>query len=152
MALLSHDRTLQRDLSSVLVAKMEIVCCVSKQHPLAGKKVVDFSELSDVALVLFKDSFFQTEELKRRFARAGIAPNIVLQTDQLSTLKGILASNAAAGFMFRANVQMDKDIVGIPLKEPVYALVSLAWSKGVPLTEPMEKMKDYICSAFGGQA
>lgn len=144
MFFLPHNTAPERDLVCVPVTRLEVVCCVSKLHPLAKKTRVDIAELADVPLVLFKDSFFQTEEIKKRFALAGIEPNAVLQTDQLSTLTSILSGNAAAGFMFAQLAQANDDVATIALREPLYVDVSLAWKKGAYMTEPMQKFRKYI--------
>jgi len=144
MFFVSHNTAPERDLVTIPVKRVEVVCCVPKQHPLAGKDRLDLCELADVPLVMFRDSFFQTEELKRRFALTGIEPNIVLQTDQLSSLSSILNSNVAVGFMFRELAQNIDSVALLSLNEPLYVDISLAWKKGVYMTEAMQKFREFI--------
>lgn len=71
------------------------------------------------ASVLFKNSFFQTESILKRFEEEHIFPNILLQTEQLSTVRKFVARNLAVGFMFSRISETVRDIVSIPLDPPM---------------------------------
>ena len=100
-------------------------------------------DLADTPLVLFKDSFFQTEEIKKRFASALVKPNIMFQTNQLSTLQNMIRNNLAAGFMFRDLITSDPELVAIPLSSPINISVSLAWKHGACFFSAMDTFLDY---------
>ena len=70
MALLPHDTPLPQ-FETKRVGTMETMCCVSRGHPLRGNQSVSVSDLADEPLVLFSDSFFQTEQILNRFQSAG---------------------------------------------------------------------------------
>ena len=101
MVFLSHNASFDSSIQSIEVARQETVCCVSANSPLAKLKAVSPKDLVNTPIVLFKDSFFQTEEIKKHFAEALVTPDIILQTQQLSTLQNIIRNDLAAGFMFR---------------------------------------------------
>ena len=144
MFFVTHNTTPERDLVAIPVTRMEVVCCVPKKHPLASKEKLDLSALADMPLVMFRDSFFQTEEIKRRFALAGVEPNVVLQTEQFSSLLSIISSNVAVGFMFRELAQKNDSVALLSLSDPLYVDISLAWKKGVYMTDPMQKFREFI--------
>ncbi len=144
MFFLLHNAPPERDLVTMPIARMEVVCCVSKQHPLAGKETIVIQDLADVPLVMFRDSFFQTEEIKHRFELLGIEPNVVLQSEQFSTVSSILFGGVAVGFMFRELVPNNDLIETISLSDPLYVNISLAWKKGVDMTGAMKKFKTYM--------
>ena len=144
MVLLPHTTPLESDLSSVHAARFELVCCVSSDSPLAKRRTVGLAELGEVPLILFNDGFFQTEQIKHRFANTGITPNVLIQTDQLSTVISMVSSGVGAGFMFEELVKNSSNIVALHLTEPISADVSLAWKKDIRLKDAVRRMMEYI--------
>ena len=141
---LSHNAPFDASVQSIKVAKQETVCCVSKNNPIAKLKSVSPKDLADVPIVLFKDSFFQTEAIKKRFTSALVTPDIILQTNQLSTLQNLIRNNIAAGFMFRDLISHDPSLVAVPLDSPIDITVSVAWKSGTCLFSAMETFLNYV--------
>lgn len=144
MIFIPHTRALEPNFSSINVSKLEIVCCVAKNHPIAGRKCVSVKELADVPLVLFKNGFYQTEEIKHLFSVSGVVPNILLQTEQLSTIQTIISNNVAAGFLFRQLIDKVPNLVSVPTTSPIFLDVSLIWRRDAYLFSSMKKFMDYI--------
>ncbi len=144
MVFLPHNRPLDTELSSLKVGRLEIVCCVSREDPLAKRTSLCPTELADKPLVLFENSFFQTQEIKNRFSADKIEPNILLQTNQLSTLMSMISSGIAVGFMFRSLIKTDTELVPIPLNEPMYIDVSLAWCRSSHQKYSMKALREYL--------
>lgn len=144
MVFLSHNRPIEATFSAQLISRLEIVCCVSKNNPLSNHKTLNASQLAEIPLVLFKNSFFQTEEIKRWFAISNIKPNILLQTEQLSTIQTLISNNIATGFMFRQLIDAESDFVPIPLNTPIHADISLVWKKDAYLFNAMKQLSEHI--------
>lgn len=144
MVFLPHNRPIDQTFCSQHVTKLEIVCCVSKESPVSSLKKVSTSDLKDKPLVLFKNSFFQTEEIKKWFSIDGIIPDILMQTEQLSTVQSVISNNIASGFMFRQLIDSDSGFVSVPLEKPMYADVSLVWKKDSYVFNSMKKFKEYM--------
>ena len=144
MIFLLHNNSLDEKFASTKVARLEIVCCASKDNIIAEYKSVAPQLLKNVPLVLFENSFFQTEEIKKWFAREKVIPNIVLQTKQLSTMLTMISNNVAAGFTFRELTETNKNFVAIPTQNPMYADASLVWKKDSYYFSCMEKFRKYV--------
>ncbi len=144
MVFLLDNNSLDAKFASTKVAELEIVCCSSKDNAIANYKSVTPQLLKDTPLVLFENSFFQTEKIKKWFADQKINPNIILQTKQLSTMLTMISSNTAAGFTFRELTKTNETFVAIPTKLPMYANVNLVWKKESYYLGSMEKFKKYI--------
>lgn len=127
MAFLPHDRPLEPHYRSISVGEPETMCCVSPSHPLARQAVVTVPQLAGLPLVLFKESFFQTERILEAFRREGVQANILLLTSQLSTVRRLVARNLAAGFLFRPLAGPEAEMLSIPLDPPMRTQVSLVW-------------------------
>ena len=72
MVFLLKNHSLDSCFSSCTIGHLEIVCCASKNNPLAELTAVAPEDLKDVPLVLFENSFFQTEKIKKWFSEEEI--------------------------------------------------------------------------------
>ena len=144
MIFLLHNDPLDEKFVSTKVASLEIVCCASKDNIVSKYDSVTPQLLKDVPLVLFENSFFQTEEIKKWFARAKVTPHIILQTKQLSTMLTMISSNVAAGFTFRELTETNEAFVAIPAQNSMRADASLVWKKDSYYFSCMEKFRKYI--------
>ena len=147
--LLPHNKPLETHLASKQLTELEIVCCTSKTHPVAAYRSVTPSQLDGIPVVLFENSFFQTDEIKKWFASERITPNILLQTNQLSTMMSVISGNAAIGFAFRALLQAHPLLVAIPLQDPIRASISIVWRKNAYSGNTMKRFREFVsCLSF----
>jgi DNA-binding transcriptional LysR family regulator len=144
LVFLPHNTPFDSNFKTQKVAPFEIVCCVKKGANNINTNRVEPQDLKGKPLVLFKDNFFQTNEIKKWFARAGVEPQILLQTDQLSTLQKIIVGGVAVGFMFKELIASNDEIEAISLSEPIPVRVSLVWKANVPVFTAMKRFMDYI--------
>lgn len=139
-----HNNSLDAKFASIKVAQLEIICCVSKDNPIAKYKSVTPYLLKSTPLVLFENGFFQTEKIKKWFASEKVTPNIILQTKQLSTMLSMISGNVAAGFTFKELTETNKSFIAIPTENPMYVDASLVWKKDSYCFGCMEKFKKYV--------
>ena len=144
MAFLPHMHPFGSDLSTELLAELQNVCYVNKAHRLASQKSIRLAELKDEPLVLFKNSFFQTEWILSEFKRLSINPYVLLDTAQLSTLQNMITSNTAIGFMFEFLEKASPDLVGLPLDPPMMTRISLVWNKSSHLSGDMKNLIQFM--------
>jgi len=148
LVFLPHVAPFDKELQATEVARFEVVCGVAMDSPLKAKKEISMPELEGEPLVLLNNSFFQTEEILKRFSGAGTTPKILLQTDQLSSLQSIIKSNAAAGFLFRELIADSNEIQAVPLSPPLFVTVSLVWKKDAYMSDNMERFRDFVKKSF----
>lgn len=130
LVFLPHDRPVENAYHTAAVARLETVLVVNPAHPLAGQASVQIEDLAEIPLVLFKNSFFQTETMLHRFQAKGLSPKVLLYTDQLSTVRRLISSNIASGFLFRDLVSPQDQMVPISLTPAIVSSVSLIWKPG----------------------
>jgi DNA-binding transcriptional LysR family regulator len=140
MAFLPHTHPFSDDLCAQLLTQLQNVCCVHKTHRLAAQKSICLEQLQDEPLVLFKNSFFQTERILGEFSRLSCQPKIALYTAQLSTMQNMIISSNAVGFMFEFLTKSTPELVGIPLDPPMTTQVSLVWKKSRPISGDMKNL------------
>lgn len=141
LAVLPHDAPLSQ-FETKPVAMLETMCCVSRVHPLSSRKSLTILDLASEPLVLFADSFFQTEQILERFRSVGLTPQVLLQSNQLSTISQMIAGNLAVGFIFNSVVRSIPEVVSIPLSPKMNFHVSLAWNPDIPMTPGRQTMID----------
>lgn len=140
LAFLPHTQPFENQWNSAPLAVLQNVCFVNKNHPLASRKSLGLAELKDEQLVLFKNSFFQTQRILDAFASLECQPKIALYTAQLSTMQNMIISSNAVGFMFEFLTKTTSELVGIPLDPPMTTQVSLVWKKSRPATADMKNL------------
>lgn len=146
MAFLPHTHPFGGDLCAQPLTELQNVCCVHKAHRFAAQKAIRLEELHDEPLVLFKNSFFQTERIMNKFSRLSIVPNILLDTAQLPIVQNMITSKMAVGFMFEFLTKATPDLVGVPLDPPMTTLVSLVWKKSSYVSGDMKNLIEFIKS------
>ncbi len=144
MAFLPQESAPDSQLESMRIAHLEIMCCTSKDSPLSKCKTVTPELLNGTPLVLFENSFFQTEQIRKWFASEKVNPNIILQTKQLSTMLTMISGNVAVGFALKHLVAENKSLTAIPTEKPIYLDVSLVWKKDAYSFGSMNKFREYI--------
>ena len=147
MAFLPHTHPFGGDLDAQPVTRLQNVCCVHKEHRFAAQKSIRLEELRDEPLVLFKNSFFQTERIMDKFSGLSIKPNVLLDTAQLSVVQNMIARKMAVGFMFEFLTGTTPGLVGVPLDPPMTTQVSLVWKNSSYLSGDMKNLIEFIKSA-----
>lgn len=140
----SHKKIIKENYAFEKLSTHEVVCCVSKDSPLVNLEYVTPQLLKDTPLVLFKENYHQTSRIKKWFAVEHITPNIVLQTEQLSTMLTMISSSNAVGFIFKDITTQNNAIVDIPIKSPMFASSYLAWRKNSYLSGSMKKFIEFM--------
>ena len=147
MMFLPHSDPIDPSYSTLKLAEIPIVCCVPKNSPIATLSSVRPSDLIDVPLVLFENSFFQTEKIKKWFSDSNVTPQIILQTEQLSTMLSVLAGGIATGFVFSPLVAQESNLIPIHTNTSLCVDVSLIWKKDAYLFSSMKIFKEYVKTA-----
>ncbi len=130
IALLPYNRPSDSKYRFEHIVKLENVACVHRDHPLANRRSVAVRELVGEPLIMFKDSFFQTGRILERFACENLAPHILLNTVQLSTLKQMVHKGLGIGFVYEFVVKSEPAFREISLEPPLFTDIYLVWRNG----------------------
>ena len=95
MVFLPHTRPFDSTLESQRLTVLQNVCCVHKSHRFASRSSIRLAELAQEPLVLFKNSFFQTERILEEFSKLPCKPNVLYDSAQLSTVQNMIACGTA---------------------------------------------------------
>lgn len=147
MVFIPHNTPFDPGFSNFEVAKLEIICCTYKGSPLSALHPVSPKDFCNVPIVLFKNSFFQTEELCKWFEKNNVTPNVLMQTEQLSTLINLISGKAASGFMFRQLIHENTELCALPLEEPMFVKISLVWKKNALFLSCMKSFLEFVSNS-----
>lgn len=128
--------------SSSTIFETELMLAVSKDHPLAGQKTVTNHMIADLPFVLISRGSYIYKSVTRSFA--GNSINIVLSSNQVSTIKYMLMNANAVTILYKEVFENDPDICCIPFETPKYANVSIFWHRNSYLTTPMKTLITYL--------
>ena len=144
IVLLPHTKPFDSSICAKKIGALEIVCCAKESHPLAAAASVSAKELASYPLVLFSDTFFQTQTIREWFANAGVSPHVSVQTEQLSTAESMIESGLAVGFMFKKLVQRRPALRAIVPEPGILVCVSVLRKKDAFVSRGMKDFERYI--------
>ena len=142
-AFLPHLNAIDSQYKSLNVAKFEIVCCKKGIEHLFNSKFITAKSLENQPIILFNDDFFQTLQIKKWFQAAGITPNVIMQTQQLSTLENMISSGKAIGFMFK-QLCKKTGLQSVSLDKPMNVSVSIVWKNNKSTFKSMQNFLQYL--------
>ena len=136
----------QEYFDKVPIAQARYVCCVGKDHPLAGQASVTVDQLEQEPFVILDSSFANNQYVHRLFARYGLTPNIVMETNQFSTIIEMVSTGQAISFAYQAYVELHPNLmVGIPVEDDAdRQVISLMWVRERYLLGDLNKIITYI--------
>lgn len=111
------------------ICDTQLCFCVGAGHRLAKRDSVDFADLKDEKIILFKSDSYQHIYVKKAFACAGVEPQVMICSNQLYTIKKFLEFNNVGAFLFNQVAENDPEIIAIPLKKPINLSIGLIWNK-----------------------
>lgn len=89
----------QPALKAETFAQTSFKIIVSKQHPLAQKKAVYFSELKDERFIVHNEGFIHDKVLKLLAQKEHFRPDVIYRTNYVHVLKSMVASNTGIAFL-----------------------------------------------------
>lgn len=131
-------------LHTMPVMSQEIVLCVSPAHPLAASSTVSFSQLRNEDFILLKEDSFHRQVIMDRCHQHRFEPRVVFSSNQVQTIKGLVAKGVGITFLMRMVIQDNPNIVPISLTEPLIISIGLVWKKDKYLSKAAKALTDFI--------
>ena len=125
------------------MSRSQIVACVPENHPLAKQDSISIDDLDSTDLIMLKEGSFLRYLVQNRMNTANVHPEIVLESNQIETIKGLIASNVGVSFLLDFVVKGTPGIKILPFKEPWYIDVGLAWKKDRYISNAAQSFIDF---------
>ena len=125
------------------MARSRIVCCVPEDSPLAARKAITMQDIEDGNLIMLKEGSFLRQTMLQKMKAADITPNIVLESNQVVTILGLVASGVGIAFLLDMVVRDVPGIRAIPLATPSTVDVGLAWKRDRYISRAAQSFIDF---------
>ena len=121
----------------------QIVACVPESHPLAEKSSLCIQDMADTDLIMLKEGSFLRHLVLQKLKAASITPNIVLESNQIETIKGLVSSGVGIAYLLDFIVEGTPGIKALPMSEPIFVDVGLAWKKDRYISKAAQSFIDF---------
>ena len=125
------------------MSRNQIVACIPEKHPLARKDSISINDVANADLIMLKEGSFLRQLVLSKIKRANITPEIVLESNQIETVKGLIASNVGIAFLLDFIVKGAPGIKAVPFDEPIYVDLGLAWKKDRYISNAAQSFIDF---------
>ena len=125
------------------MARNQIVACVPEDHPLARKNSININDISGADLIMLKEGSFLRYMVLNKLKIANISPNIVLESNQIETIKGLVSTNVGISFLLDFIVKGTPGIKILPFEDPIYVDLGLAWKKERYISKAAQSFIDF---------
>ena len=115
--------------NSLTLLEDEFYLCLPHDHKFANLEKVSFDALREEKFILQPPGTVQNLVTLQRSAKAGFAPEILLNTSQVKTIKELVSSNAAIALIPKFAITESTSFKAIPIDPPIKFNIALAWSE-----------------------
>ena len=121
----------------------QIVACVPAGSPLAAKERISKDDIATANVIMLKEGSFLRQTILGKLKEQSITPNIVLESNQVVTIKGLVASGVGISFLLDMVLEDAPGVKAIPLEEPLFVDVGLAWKKDRYISKAAQSFIDF---------
>ncbi|PJC87745.1 LysR family transcriptional regulator [Vibrio sp. HA2012] len=138
------DTYLRPELDSAPLVQEEMVVCMSPDHPLAEKELIEYKDFLAYELILFQKSYYHHSLIEKISREMQIVPKVAFSTNLLPLIKSVIRQGYAISPMWKVATQDDDQIITRPFKKPFYIDLSLAWRRDSYLSRANQVFRDFI--------
>ena len=121
----------------------QIVACVPENSSLAAKDRLTKEDIAAANVIMLKEGSFLRQTILGRLKEQSITPNIVLESNQVVTIKGLVASGVGISFLLDMVLEDAPGVKAIPLEVPLFVDVGLAWKKDRYISKAAQSFIDF---------
>ena len=119
----------ESSLNILPMTRSQLVVCVPASSPLAKEEKITNAEIAKSSLIVMKQGSYLRQIVQERLHSINLTPNIVLESGQITTIKGLVAHGVGIAFLLDFIVKDTPDLCAIPLEEPIFVDIGLAWKR-----------------------
>jgi DNA-binding transcriptional LysR family regulator len=116
-------------LDTLVITQEQLVLCMHPEHHLRQQQIVSFDQLKNEKFILLKEGSYQHQIVISRCLRHNFMPNTIFSSNQIRTIKALIAKGAGISLLMEMVVQDDPQIAVTPLDTPIKFDIGLAWKK-----------------------
>lgn len=113
---------------------------VSTHNPVASLPSVEIADTAALPLALLAEDSFLTNYLGKHYRAKGITPNVIIHTNQITTIRQLVENNTAATFLFEHILEPDRLIAKLPLGSLPAIQTKLIWNASRKLSSATKNL------------
>ena len=121
----------------------QIVACVPEDSPLAKEPYLSKEDIAKSNIIMLKEGSFLRQTILAKLKERNLSPNIVLESNQVVTIKGLVASGVGISFLLDMVLEEAPGVTAIPLETPLFVDVGLAWKKDRYISKAAQSFMDF---------
>ncbi len=114
--------------NSMTLLEDEFLICMAANHKLARAEKISFADLKSEKFILQPQGTVQNLLTLKFSAEASFAPEILLFTSQLHTIKDLVSSGAAISLLPKFAVKNSTNLISKSLTPPLKFKINLIWN------------------------
>ena len=127
------------------MSRSQLMACVQSDSAIARKKSITPKDIAKSNLIMMKEGSYLREILQGKLRQLKITPNVVLESSQIVTIKGLVAHGVGIAFLLDFICDSTNGISAVPLAEPIFVDIGLAWKKDRYVSKAAQAFIDF-CS------
>ncbi len=125
------------------MSRNHLVACVPEKSDLARKKYIAPDDIEKNDIIMLKEGSYLRELMQQKLKAINIKPNIVLESNQIVTIKGLVANGVGIAFLLDFVAEDTPGVKALPLLEPITVDIGLAWKKDRYISKAAQSFIDF---------
>lgn len=138
-----------KDFELLPITGAQLMICLPENHPLANSEYLEISDLAHEDIIMLKNGSYLRNMLLTMMEKQKTSPNIILESNQIETVKGLVSNNVGIAFLLDFVVQNSPKIKAVPFKKPIFIEIGLAWKKDRYISKAAQGFIEFCKDTFG---
>ena len=128
------------------VLREELMLIAANNHPLARKKTVSLSDVKTYPFIIREEGSATREVVLAAFSAMHIAPSVLIEAKSTEFIKEWASQGKGISILIKRAVlgEEDKSLTQVPLREPLFLEVSLAFLRSKRRDPSIQKFSAYL--------
>ena len=125
-----------REIQTTALGDRPFEVIVSENSPFAKRGKISFQELDQQKFIGMDDSFIHPQAFRDYCQAAGVKPEVIYRTSDITWMKSIVRTNLGLGFLVKDAILPGEGLVGLKIDDPLREAfhISVAYRKNAKLS------------------
>lgn len=138
-------QALEENISSIKLSKEELFLIVPKSHPLAGRELVNLSDVAEEPFVLFKKETALHDVIENLCREAGFVPKMSFESFEERTVAGLVGASFGVALLPHIPGLDKRKISLIRVSTPkCFRKIEMVWRKEAYMPPVVMHFKDFV--------
>lgn len=139
-AIITRSSPLSSGYGHIALRHVNICLYVAASHPLASKDSLSIKDLNRLPLAMLPEDTFLNDCICQFYHDKGLALNVIVRSNQLTTIQQLVANNTVASFLLDHVLEESGDIVKLSVPELPPTEIDLIWKARHPVSPHLRNL------------